>query len=645
MATEGKIFIKILKDVCTNMPYFGHSHERSVVHLLNPCSNVPRKKFQCVPFDFEYYEEGDDLVFKFKETTIYEGYNNMTKDIHVAYIDNNGEHNIGGCLKCGNFNKSQNSSDPFFKKEGDYYVGKVNKDCFFLNCDEFEKTNLIVKIVYYDEEDDTPEGEKQCISSVKRATDYVPKQKPQQPPTPPKKKMFKCSMNISANELLDTTKRVVGYDLTLVMSNGVYVNNGDTVKYWLDIYYDDVKLKRELVKTHTTTTDNEDLPIAQYRHLLGSEKPQNVRFDFLLELPEGFYPSEPATDLHGCISTTYDLEPDKPGKPGKPKKNADCYITNSRIEGNKIVFDFSKTLPDNSYSYEPKLLYSEDDNRWNEKSFVNYVENGNSLEINIPEPYVRYYRVRVDIMKDGERKTSCFTDKLEKQQQSVDDIDCSNANLTDLNGRLTYDAGLYAYVNLLNDEDYEVKPKLYYSKNGIDWTIDENSDNAFIGGSYSNFSYDINTVRYDDRKYYKAEVEIKNKKTSTIINKTCSAICKVEGNIQTETLCQSINILEETNTDGNSNYKGSIYIDFQSLGNNINTFKIKVFYRFFDEIDLKELKEITFNVGDYVQGRPFDVYIPSPREKYYLKAELWSFDGTVYGIEMCHSDETLIRKD
>ena len=67
MAREGKVIVKILKDVCSPIPYMGHSHERSLVHLLNPCSNVNRKDIQCNSFSFDYYEEGDNLVFKVKD--------------------------------------------------------------------------------------------------------------------------------------------------------------------------------------------------------------------------------------------------------------------------------------------------------------------------------------------------------------------------------------------------------------------------------------------------------------------------------------------------------------------------------------------------------------------------------------------------
>lgn len=46
MAREGKVIIKILKDICQELPFFGHSHQRSKVTIVKPCDNN-LKKLEC----------------------------------------------------------------------------------------------------------------------------------------------------------------------------------------------------------------------------------------------------------------------------------------------------------------------------------------------------------------------------------------------------------------------------------------------------------------------------------------------------------------------------------------------------------------------------------------------------------------------
>lgn len=46
MAREGKVIVKILKDICQELPFFGHSNQRSKVTILNPC-NEELKKLKC----------------------------------------------------------------------------------------------------------------------------------------------------------------------------------------------------------------------------------------------------------------------------------------------------------------------------------------------------------------------------------------------------------------------------------------------------------------------------------------------------------------------------------------------------------------------------------------------------------------------
>ena len=46
MAREGKVIVKILKDICQELPFFGHSHQRSKVTIVKPCDNN-LKKLEC----------------------------------------------------------------------------------------------------------------------------------------------------------------------------------------------------------------------------------------------------------------------------------------------------------------------------------------------------------------------------------------------------------------------------------------------------------------------------------------------------------------------------------------------------------------------------------------------------------------------
>ena len=46
MAREGKVIVKILKDICQELPFFGHSHQRSKVTIVKPCENN-LKKLEC----------------------------------------------------------------------------------------------------------------------------------------------------------------------------------------------------------------------------------------------------------------------------------------------------------------------------------------------------------------------------------------------------------------------------------------------------------------------------------------------------------------------------------------------------------------------------------------------------------------------
>ena len=68
-------------------------------------------------------------------------------------------------------------------------------------------------------------------------------------------------------------------------------------------------------------------------------------------------------------------------------------------------------------------------------------------------------------------------------------------------------------------------------------------------------------------------------------------------------------IVEEPNTGGDSNYKASLYVNFQHQGTRPSSFTLKVFYRYYDEVDFKPLKEIPFNFSDYNPSVPYEAHI------------------------------------
>ena len=234
MAREGKVIVKILRDVCSPIPYMGHSHERSLVHLLNPCDDVNRKEAQCGTVTFDYYQEGDNLVFKTKHNPNIVGYRTDVS-ITIVYWDTriNAYVHSQGDGNGGEFNKPN-----FFKQEGEYFIGKVNME-WFRKQNGFQYEPIAIHYNYVDL-DNHEEEILDCYSEQKKPSEFVPENK-----------SVKCS------PILTVTRQdlAAGFNYHLVLSiNDTYTNfrAGEEIKYYVKYSIDDVEQPEELVYTHTT---------------------------------------------------------------------------------------------------------------------------------------------------------------------------------------------------------------------------------------------------------------------------------------------------------------------------------------------------------------------------------------------------------
>lgn len=737
MAREGKVIVKILRDVCSPIPYMGHSHERSLVHLLNPCDDVNRKDIQCNTFSFDYYEEGDNLVLKVKDNPTIVGYN-VSKEFTVVYWssqDNNYVHTQGDG-NGGNFNRSG-----FFQKEGDYYVAKVNKDWFLR---VFDSKEIAIRVAYFDL-DNHEEELIYCYSDRKNSNDYT------------KNKVFvKCSPGLTVTR--QDFAASFNYHLVLSINDKYTIfKPGEEVKYYLKHVIDDVDQGEELVYTHTTG----GLVPDKEKDISVSASAKKVYFKFRIEYPKGYdvgyhytnqtecyyektemtqnsnpkpnpnpddsikcspdiivyYLHQPTghafnltlyaratvpknsvtkfylttiidgitspeelvhtnteggylipivknifvnegtknvkfvfrvqyapdvkttgSDENNSCSATYNQELETPKLP-----NVNCGNTFVEVNSNTNVVTMNSYVIINKagiYSFKQKLYWSDDKNTWTEETIPVVDAGNNQYTWTLTPPLHKYYKGENKVINS--EGTVVGTCTYVGENINYSNFDCSGANVLG-NPFLkdwTYDSGLSNYTNKLS-ANYEVIPHLYWSSDQNNWTEDENSDSAFIGGDYTNYSYRINTAWYDSRRYYKAEVQIKDKRTGSFLPNTCPAYFENEQQVQDETICNNVMIMEESNTGGDSNYKASLYVNFQHQGVNPNNFTLKVFYRYYDEVDFKPLKEINFDFSSYNPSVPYEAHIASPRDKYYLKAELWSFEGQM----MCSADETLIRKE
>lgn len=326
MAREGKVIVKILRDVCSPIPYMGHSHERSLVHLLNPCDDVNKKDIQCNTFSFDYYEEGDNLVFKVKDNPTIVGYN-VSKEFTVVYWDGNANSFVHtqGDGNGGNFNRSG-----FFQREGDYYVGKVNKDWFLRT---FDLKEIAIRVAYFDL-DNHEEELIFCYSDKKKSNQFTSKQKDPNPKPNPDKPEIKCSPT------LEVTRQdlAFGYSYHLVFGiNDTRTNFkvGEEVKYYIKYFIDDVEQPEELVYTHTTggLVPNKEKDILIPAHV------KKVRFIFMVVFPEGY--TVTGADAKNCHSEVELMTPNSNTNPKpKPKIEPTC---------NGIEITTRKTNRDASY--------------------------------------------------------------------------------------------------------------------------------------------------------------------------------------------------------------------------------------------------------------------------------------------------------
>lgn len=388
MAREGKVIVKILKDVCSPIPYMGHSHERSLVHLLNPCDDVNRKDIQCNTFSFDYYEEGDNLVFKVKDNATIVGYN-VSKEFTVVYWsaeDSNFVHTQGDG-NGGNFNRSG-----FFIKEGDYYVGKVNKEWFLRN---FDGKEIAIRVAYFDL-DNHEEELIFCYSQKKNPNDYTRKNK-----------SIKCSpiLNVTRQDSL------TGFNYHLVLSiNDVTTNFkvGEEVKYYLKHSIDDVEQPEELVYTHTTggLVPDKEKDIYIPGHV------KKVHFKFKIEYPPGYDIGLSPNETE-CYDEKTEITPvgnSKPNpNPNKPTIKCSPLLTiKDKYEvfngwNVKLLLQSRATIPEN-LTTKFYLSYSiDDENHWTAEELVHTDTAGGtvadfekSLYIKGSEAKRVYFKFRVE---------------------------------------------------------------------------------------------------------------------------------------------------------------------------------------------------------------------------------------------------------
>ena len=402
MAREGKVIVKILKDVCSPIPYMGHSHERSLVHLLNPCDDVNRKDIQCNSFSFDYYEEGDNIVFKVKDNSTIVGYN-VSKEFTVVYWsaeDNNFIHTQGDG-NGGNFNRSG-----FFVQEGDYYVGKVNKEWFLRN---FDSKEIAIRVAYFDL-DNHEEELIFCYSQKKNPNDYTRKNK-----------SIKCS------PILEVTRQdsAAGYNYHLVLSiNDVTTNFevGEEVKYYFKYSIDDVEQPEELIYTHTTggLVPNKEKDVFVLGHV------KKVHFKFRVEYPNGYDLVYPETNQRKCYTEQTEMTPNSSSNPNPNKPTIKCSPLLTIKEKYEVfngwnvslLLQARATIPEN-LTTKFYLSYSiNDDNHWTTEELVHTDTAGGTIADFYKNLYIKdseakkvYLKFRIqyppEVNAEGYTNNSC----------------------------------------------------------------------------------------------------------------------------------------------------------------------------------------------------------------------------------------------
>lgn len=521
MAREGRVIVKILKDVCAPIPYLGHSHERSVVHLLNPCSDVNRKDIQCNTFSFDYYEEGDNLVFKVKDNATIVGYN-VSKEFTVVYWssqDNNFVHTQGDG-NGGNFNRSN-----FFVKEGDYYVGKVNKDWFLRT---FDLKEIAIRVAYFDL-DNHEEELIYCYSEIRKSSSFTPK-----------KRFVKCSPGLKVDEQLFVA--TYNYHLTMSLNDHYTMfRPGEEVKYYLRYAIDDVDQGEELVYTHTTgglVPDKEkDISV------IASTK--KVYFKFRVEYPPGYGIGLPPNETE-CYAEQTKITPNGNSK---PIVNCNPTITFSKVRaGRNFTYNLSlqpnATIPANSVT-KHYLSYSVNGN-WVQEELVYTNTIGGTLDqiqrsintevhdssANVDIKYRIEYPQNVKTNSGNGECSVTISDSI--TYSAEEDCSCEKPRLEidTTSKKATFTTNIYISSVYLNTH----QPTIYKSDDGVNWEKETETYNEL-----SNYVFEFN-LSEPIKKFYKAEVSIVENGRAV---RTCSAI--YESNQQSKPFVKCSPFLEIKN--------------------------------------------------------------------------------------------------
>lgn len=729
MAREGKVIVKILKDVCSPIPYMGHSHERSLVHLLNPCSDVNRKEAQCGTVTFDYYQEGDNLVFKTKHNPNIVGYRTDVS-ITVVYWDTriNAYVHSQGDGNGGEFNKPN-----FFKQEGEYFIGKVNME-WFRKQNGFQYEPIAIHYNYVDL-DNHEEEILDCYSEQKKPSEFVPENK-----------LVKCSPFVV---ITNKQHQPTGWSFDVVLQPKATVPANTTTKYFFDYTVNDVWQGEELVQTNTTGGELPDFT----KSIFTNQENGIVNIKFKIELP-------PEVDTGGDRTCYFEIPVELIDKSLPDFMCANTHLT---INSDSTAV-FSPSLIINktgNYIKEPAIYWSDDENTYTldaNSSFFTKNQN-ESYTFNLSSPIHKFYKAILTVKENGAVKHTCeavaksnnkptihcnpimtyekeksgsgfvyllklnpndtFTNfiagknivysvrsyfdgvaqaenfvythntggilpikyytvymydktvkkiKIEFKVEYPDDYEvegdckyviedndiwgqgiedtfnCDRATMsgTPFNCDQTYDTGLSIFADIIKN-NYEVTPKVYYSPDGgTNWEVYEEGSQSLSGGEDTDYVYRGCIQKKFGILRYKFGVELKNKKTGVISDKKCYVEFMLEDTVQEQSHCYSITVSErEANEE--VKYKGDIYINMFRGYDVLPAYKIKTYYRYYDETDYKELSETTIDMTTYVDNTvAYTAFVQNPRDKYYLKAELIRPD---VGYAICETEENLIRKE
>lgn len=485
MAREGKVIVKILKDVCSPIPYMGHSHERSLVHLLNPCSDVNRKEAQCGTVTFDYYQEGDNLVFKTKHNPNIVGYRTDVS-ITVVYWDTriNAYVHSQGDGNGGEFNKPN-----FFKQEGEYFIGKVNME-WFRKQNGFQYEPIAIHYNYVDL-DNHEEEILDCYSEQKKPSEFVPEDI-----------FVKCSplLNITRQDLAS------GFNYHLVLSiNDTYTNfrAGEEIKYYIKYSIDDVEQPEELVYTHTTggLVPNKEKDIFVPGHV------KKVYFKFRIEYPKGY-------DIGQTECYTERTEITPVGN-SKPIVNCNPTITFSKVRaGRNFTYNLSlepnATIPANSVT-KHYLSYAINGS-WGQEELVytntiggtlDSIQKSISTEVydssaNVEIKYRIEYPQNVKTSTGNGECSVTVSDSITYSPE--EDCSCEKPRLeiNTTSKKAIFTTNIYISSVYLNVH----QPIIYKSDDGVAW---EKETESFT--ELSNYVFEFN-LSEPIKKFYKAEVSI-----------------------------------------------------------------------------------------------------------------------------------------